>query len=133
MFRICLHCEFVYLFSAFAERFGVFFPAFSPGILASILGSLLLRECRCPFLDNNSVAISLVTGLSVTCEVFDILLQPATLLGTNGNLARNTPFHTPPYRRTVSVALHTCVRHDNAKRIIVLKIIFVHWGAYELK
>ena len=48
--------------------------------LASVLASLLLRECRCPFLYNNSVAISLVTGLSVTCEVFSYYSPPHFLV-----------------------------------------------------
>ena len=49
-------------------------------------------------------------------------------------LARNTPFHTPPYHRKVSVALHTCVRHDNAKHEKNRTFsISVHWGVYEIK
>ena len=41
-----------------------------------------------------------------------LLLQPATLLGTHGNLAHNIPFYTH-IAVSVSVALHTCVRRDN--------------------
>ena len=111
-----LRCEFIYCSLLLPSILGSFSQP-SSSFLASVLASLLLRECRCPCLYNNSVAISLVTGLSVTCEVFRLLLlQPTTLLGTHGNLASNTPFHHRyyiygfTYRRSVSVALHTCVR-----------------------
>ena len=113
MFRIyTLALRVRLLFPAFAKQ-GLF-PSLLASLLASVLASLLLHECQCLSLDNNSVAISLVTGLSVTCARSSP--TAAHLLVTHGNLACNTPFHTPPYRRTVSVALHTRVRRDNAKR-----------------
>ena len=107
------HTCFVYACVASSFTVPCFCRALFPSLLASVLASLLLRECRYPFFYNNSVAISLVTGLSVTCDMRGLLLlQPATLLGTHGNLARNTPFHTH-IAVSVSVALHTCVRLGN--------------------